>query len=550
LTTQKKSNYRVLKLTANIVFATLLAIYFIAILVLLLNTHQVLEGDQFGILFRNLSLFYFPLVFLLLIILFFVFQFFSEKKYPVGFLKPASPVYFVSFILTLINLVYFFNYEYYKFFFPLPLRKIFLKILLVNILVVFIGILYIFFHLRQKGVIIGFFLLLLVAVYQPLPALLLNNFPLTTDTVIPLKKDIKRIQKKIHIVMMNSLSLNFLNTLQTEKTLLNFNHLLKNGVRGHIGTFKPNFDLALINSVLSGLEPSLFTHHSDLKYKFIDLENRDFQLFPRYLFFRNLQITRVVSFFTDPAYPVIDNLQKYYQFNNQKIFYLLKSENTPIYFQKSLKYNDSFKQLQFYELLNEESIKSKILKNSFFSDEYVKDRMNQNINQSDYSIINFPGLKYINRYFYHYIYPIYENISPEKIKQYKWVIQHYYDYYDSIIGNLLSSIGENELLVVISLYEYELLPIWRKILLEFLGKKDIYVFKDLDAPGSVFFYEPSAVKKDYPLQTISILDIFPTLLYYAELPIPREARGNVIREMFTDDFILRNPINIESRSAY
>lgn len=550
MTSQKINKYRILKLVGNIIIATVVGIYFIGILVLLLNSHFVLQLGEFLLLIRNISLFYFPLIFILLIILFFVFQFFSEKKYPVGFLQPASPVYFTSFVLALISIIYFFNYEYYKFFFPLELKKIFLKILLLNILVVLVAILYIFFHLRQKVVIIGFYVLLLLALYQPLHAVVLKNFPLASNARMTLNPDINPIQKKIHIVIMNSLSLNFLNTLQTEKPLMNLNHLLKNGVRGNIETFKPNFDLALFNSALSGLEPSHFTHHSDLNYKFVDLEEYDFQLFPRYLFFRNLQVTRTLSFFNDHSFSVLDNIRSYYEINNQKVFNMVKSENTPIYFKKSLRYNDSFKQLQFYELLQEETKKSEILKNSFFSDEYIKDRMNQNINQSDYSIISFPGLKFINKYFYHYIYPIYENISPEKIKQYKWVIQHYYDYYDSIIGNLLSSIREDELLVIISFYEYELLPIWRKILLEFLGKKDIYVYKDLDSQGSIFFYERNAIKKDYPLQTISIFDIFPTLLYYAELPIPFEARGNVIREMFTDDFVLRNPINIESRSAY
>jgi len=175
--------------------------------------------------------------------------------------------------------------------------------------------------------------------------------------------------------------------------------------------------------------------------------------------------------------------------------------------------------------------------------------MMNKINEVDYAILRFPGLKNINKHFFHYIYPVYENIPEETIKKYKWIIKKYYDYYDSIIGNLITRINENEnqLLVIMSFYEYEVLPVWRKILLEILGIQDIHVFKSVESRGSIFFYEKSALKKDYPLPDISILDVFPTLLYYAELPIPNYLKGQVIKEMFREEFILRNPVNIETR---
>jgi hypothetical protein len=345
---------------------------------------------------------------------------------------------------------------------------------------------------------------------------------------------------------MDSLSLNFLKTLKSENELLNFDHyLFKNGVRGNIKTFKPNFDLALTNSALSGLQPSSFTALSDLKYKFSGLEVIKFQLFPRYLFFRNSAITQTLTFFHDYQAPIIDNLEQYYLNNNKKTLNLLQSFSTPIYFKKSL--NERSFPLYFVDLLDKKNKKSEIVKKSFFLDEYIKDKILSKIDQVDYSIIKFPGLKNINKYFLHYIYPIYDSIPETERKQYREILKKYYDYYNSIIGNLIASIQENELLVIISFYEYSLLPEWREILMDFLGKKDIHVYKDLNSPGTIFFYEKTAIKKDYPLQTISIFDIFPTLLYYAELEIPAELKGNVIKEMFTDEFILRNPIHIEIR---
>jgi len=48
------------------------------------------------------------------------------------------------------------------------------------------------------------------------------------------------------------------------------------------------------------------------------------------------------------------------------------------------------------------------------------------------------------------------------------------------------------------------------------------------------------------LKTISIYDIYPTLMYYTGFQLSRDLQGEVLREIFTDDFLLNNPIDINT----
>ena len=74
----------------------------------------------------------------------------------------------------------------------------------------------------------------------------------------------------------------------------------------------------------------------------------------------------------------------------------------------------------------------------------------------------------------------------------------------------------------------------------------MYVYKSLESRGTIFLYEKNALKKGYPVNSISIYDLFPTLLYYSGFQLNRDLRGEVIREIFTKDFLLNNPIDIRT----
>lgn len=538
--------WKSIKLFINLLITSIVFNYFITILILLLNPQISLTIKDFFILYFDLFIFYGSLWFIFTGIIFFITQFFSEKKYQIGILSPPTITYFLSFTIFIISFILYFNYDYYFDFFPGNIKFKFLKILLINLILIITGILFLTIKKINKKWIQTFFLIILLYNIVICYNSVIYNNNSSLDNIDKKKFSQEVIPRKIRIVIMDGLSSNFILSLSSEQKLLNFKYLINNGVRGRITTFKPNLNLSLLNSGLTGLKPSEFNLHSNYKFKFPDLEY-EFNIFPRYIFFRYSSNFKFTLFYKTNNDRVIDNIKKYYETNNYKTIQIINPFYVPMYSKKSLYKNNLFIHL-YSDIINKDNPKHEILKKSFFFDDYLKNRIPELKNSNIfYSTIRMPGLGTISKYFYqYYMNYLFPNIPEKEIKKYKWIIEKYYKYYDSIIGNLISTTGENELLVILSFSEYEPLPVWRRILLNLFARKDIYVYKSLNSKGTIFLYEKSALKKDYPLKNISIFDIFPTLLYYSRFQLSKNLHGEVIKEIFTDEFLLNNPIDINT----
>lgn len=542
--------WRAIKLFLNLLLTSLVFNYFILILILLLNPQISINNNEFFILYLNLSFYYVPIWFVIIGFVFFIIQFFSEKKYPIGIFNPPTLTYFLSFTILTISFILFFNYDYYFEFFPSTIKASFIKILLLNLILIIIGIIFVFFKKINKKWIQFFFLIFLLynIINSYASTIFINHSNHFLDKNKKEKILFQKITpRKIRIVILDGLSLNTILSKSSKQKLLNFNLLINEGVRGRILGFKPNFNLSLINSALTGLKPSEFTRHSNYRFKFSNLEH-EFDIFPKYIFFRTSSNLNFTAIFKKKYNNYLDYINKYYESNNFETIQIIQPPNIYPYSEKSLKKNNRFITL-FSDILKRQDKKYDILKKSFFLDDYLKS-INTDLKESNkyYSIIYFPGLGIISKFFYQYYLPqIFGNISEMDIKNYGWIMGKYYEYYDSIIGNLIKSTGDNELLVILSFYEYEPLPVWRRILINLFSREDIYVYKSLYSQGSILLYERNAIKKGYPLKTISVYDIFPTLLYYSGFQLPKYLQGEVIREIFTDEFVLNNPIDINTR---
>ncbi len=541
--------WRVLKLLTNLVLSSFVFNYYITILVILLNPFELINDYEFLILFLDMYVFYGPLWVFSLWILFYFFQFFSENKFNIGILSPPTLTYFFFFSVFVSSLVIYLNYDYYLIQFPKTIQSIFIEILLVNLVIIISSIIFIFSKNLNKKWIHSLALFILII-----------SFINTYNTVQTKKKLIKGYEadliktqkdepRKIRIVIMNGLSLSVINNIKSEQNLLNFNFLLKNGVAGNIDLFKPNLDVSLLNTAFTGKLPSSLPYHSNYKFKFRNI-NKEFNVFPRYIFFRYSSKLKFSFFYKKNREPIINQISQHYIQNGFKIQSLINPIFFPSYFSKNLKTNTKY--IKHFSEINKHNkdIKYKLLKKSIFYDTYIKSRI-LDLKDSDFffSVIQFKGLDTISKYFYQfYMSHIFGNIDKDSITKYKWVLEKYYEFYDSIIGNLISTTGDDELLIILSLYEYEPLPVWRRILANLLGNREIYMYKSLNSKGSIFLYEKNAIKKGYPLQTMSIIDFFPTMLYYSRFNLSNNMKGNIIREIFLDNFLLNNPIEVRTGS--
>ena len=520
-----------------------------------MNPHITVTGLDFLKLFLNLLAYFGPLWFILVGITFFFIQFFSERKYPIGIFSPPTITYFMSFTILAVSFFMYLNYDYYIEFFSISTKTTFIKILLINLALIITGVVFVFFkRINKKWIQITFFIVLGYNLIYSYTATVYNyqgsDFYRKSESIRIEQEEIlhqKIAPRKIKIVIMDGLSLNLIHSLVSEQKLLNFNEIIKKGVSGKIIGYKPNLDLSLLNSALTGLKPSEFTPHSNTKYKFINVKH-EFDVRPRYLFFRKSSYLNLTTFYNKNDNFYLDNINTHYENRGLETVRIIRPDEIPIYWERALQRDKRFVPL-FSDILNKKDEKYDLLKKAFFFDSYLMNSMRQHWEDNDiyYSVVCFPGLGIISRYFFQFHSPeIGGNISEADIKKYGAIIEKYYEYYASIIGNLIITTRDNELLVILSFFEYEPLPVWRRILVTLIDKKDIYVYKSLSSQGSIILYEKSALKKDYPLKDISIYDIYPTLLYYSGFQLSKHLEGEVIRDIFTDEFVLNNPIDINT----
>lgn len=516
-----------------------------------LNPHIFLTDIELITLFANLYLFYGPLWFIIITIVFFVIQFFAEKKYNIGIISPPTLTYFLSFTMLNISIIFYSNYEYYYDFFQADTRKKLVIVLLINLFLVITGIIFVFLKkINKSWVQLIFIMLLFLNMTNAYTSIISLNVDVDKGEMT-IQPQIESNPRKIRIVIMDGLSLQFISSYTSDQNLLNFNLLLKNGVRGRIRGFKPNFNVSLINSAMTGLRPYRFRYHSDYKFRFRDL-TYEFDMFPKYIFFRNSAVLSSTTFYKKKENSnYSDKLSLYYETSGKKTIKIFAPKYFPNYSEKTLKRSSHF--IKFYsDIIGKETVVDKklnILKKSFAFDDFLRKRI-PDLKDRDtyYSIVRLPGLGIISKIFYQYSMPdLFGDISDEEVKKYGRIIEQYYEYYDSILGTLISSTGENELLVIMSFFEYEPLPIWRRLLVNLISQeeRESFVYSP-NSKGTLLMYERGNIKQDYNLKTISINDIFPTLLYYSGYQLSKDLQGEVMKEIFTDEFKLNNPIEIIS----
>jgi hypothetical protein len=493
-------------------------------------------------IFLNLLAYYGPLWIVFITLSFFIVQFFSERKYPIGFINPPTPIYFISFTILVASVLIYGNYDYYHDFFGSAAKNNFIKILLLNFLILIAGIIFVFLKTRRKKWLQAFFILLicvdvwtgytlLMQKISPVP----STFKYTAPVINP--------PRQINLVIIEGLSLNYLLSVSQEQKLLNFNWIKENGVMGRLKTFRPNPELSFFNTLLTGESPVDFAKHSDFKFQFRDAL-LEFDIFPRYIFFRNSSKLKVANFYKKVSGGSLDRLKDFYQVNGFKTFTMVNPSIWPPYAENNLKKNNNFVQF-FSASLAQKDPKLTILKKTFYYDDFIRKQIPElKARNFHYSLVLLPGLENVNSFFYHYARP--ENfgnlIDPGNRKKYGWILDKYYEYYDAVIGKIIGSMGDNELLMVLSFYEIEPLPVWRRILVNYVGRRDIFVYKSMNALGTFLLYEKAALKKGLFQDSISLSDVFPTLLYYAGFPLYKGLKGEVVKDIFSDVFLAENPV--------
>jgi hypothetical protein len=96
-------------------------------------------------------------------------------------------------------------------------------------------------------------------------------------------------------------------------------------------------------------------------------------------------------------------------------------------------------------------------------------------------------------------------------------------------------------LIVVSAYGMEPVPLWRRLLAGLTGGSS-YSGTHEGAPDGFFLAVGDGIRAGGTLGSASVLDVMPTILYLFGLPVARDMEGRVLTEILDDEFARRNPV--------
>jgi len=130
------------------------------------------------------------------------------------------------------------------------------------------------------------------------------------------------------------------------------------------------------------------------------------------------------------------------------------------------------------------------------------------------------------------------DVRPEEVRRYGRVL----DRYLSLVGQWLfeaeRSLGKDDVLVVVSAYGMEPVPLWRRL----LGGRE-RSGTHANAPDGLILAVGAGIRPGARLTGASVLDVAPTLLYLAGLPVGRDMEGRVLAEMVDESFAREHPLS-------
>src|SRR6266511_3342797 len=154
----------------------------------------------------------------------------------------------------------------------------------------------------------------------------------------------------------------------------------------------------------------------------------------------------------------------------------------------------------------------------------------------------FYGLDVVGHAFYRYAHPErFGDVSAAEPRRFRRVLDRYAALLGQWVGESGQGLRPGEVLIVVSGYGMEPVPLWRRLLAGLTGGSS-YSGTHEGAPDGFFLAVGDGVRAGAPLGPASVLDVMPTILYLFGLPVARDMEGRVLTEILDDDFARRNPV--------
>lgn len=531
-----------LKVLSNSVLSGVFFSLLLALLISNLNINLRPSSSFFVHLGLFLMLSYGLLITFLCLLIFYILHFFLGKENKTGFFSPPFLMISFSALILLFLLVFRQNYLYFFSFFDPRLQSLLRTQMIVLVGLSLAGFFFAYgYRRRRKRLLLAGGYLILFTVLLAFTFSLRIKYPFPPKNYKLGSFETKRVTKKILIIGLEGLSFDFIIPLNSQGKLANFSWLMEGGCWGRLENFTPNDPFILINSFNTGKLPAKHRQISNIHYQ-LPLIQEMIEIVPRFIFFRQLTRTGLLKIVPHrPSQTPVD-IWKILSTNSMTILKKDKPDG-----QGPLK--PSQKTATLFNLLFKDFRRETLpvlieMKQAFFHDcEYEeKAFLEKNTLQPQLFYLFLNGLNTTETFFYKYSFPdTFGTIRQEEIDKYGTVIERYYGFYDQIIGKYLTSLKEDELLVIFSPHGIEPLPLWKRFVEWLLGNAAVSSYHEFAPDGAIFFYG-KGIQKGKNIEGMRLVDIAPTLLYYLGLPVAKDMDGIVQSSLFAEEFTTENPI--------
>ena len=531
-----------LKVLANAVLCALFFAVLAALLAYDINVNLAFEAGPFARLSLVLAAFYGPVIVLAVVALFFIVQFFTGRRFAIKLVSPSFLALAFPLITAAFLVVFWENRRYFASFFdPGTEGRLRAQSAILAALAALGAVaLYASRQVRRKGLLLGAYFALLgagLAVCVGLRA----EYPSPRRVPRTGRLEARTIERNVLLLGFEGLSLDILFPLVSEGKLPNFSWLVDNGSWGRLGTLAPTESLLLGHSLATGVRPAKHRQLSASVYRTV-LDGPGLEVTPRYILFRQMIRLGLLEVRPGVPRPGLTELRRVLEANGSTALAFLPSQAD------TAGEPDAAAEKAFGQAFKVEgSDRSRLLqvaRRAFARDWGLEAAAfaEKGRRSPGYFHLRLDGLNTVEAYFYKYAFPEqFGQIDQEEINRYGPVIDRYYQYYDQVVGKVLASLKENDLLVVYSPHGVEPLPMWKRFVEWVLGNSDISAYHEDKPDGAVFFYGTGIARRN-TVEGLGILDIAPTLLYALGLPVGKDMDGIVQSAVFVGEFTAENPI--------
>jgi predicted AlkP superfamily phosphohydrolase/phosphomutase len=159
----------------------------------------------------------------------------------------------------------------------------------------------------------------------------------------------------------------------------------------------------------------------------------------------------------------------------------------------------------------------------------------------DLAAVRFRQLDPAGHQFLRYAMPAaFGDVTPEERRQFGQELELAYARVDEMVGHTLARLGSDDLLLVVSGFGMEPLPMWKRAVERGLGNPRFSGTHERGPDGFLLAYGPavSSGRK----RRASVVDVAPTVLYFLGLPVGRDMDGYARTDIFLRNFVDRRPI--------